>query len=248
VTVWLDDLMQEAAKVALQYFRKDFEVIQKPDGSPVTSADLAVNDLLLNALRDRYPNDCFASEEALPSDEERAAATRVWFIDPIDGTSHFIDGRTDFGILIGLWENGAIVESAACFPALGRRMLAEHGKGCLVDGRPARVTEQTNMDKARISCWGREYRSLDTLSEPMGLPAYATLQICSGELDGSIMKVGNWGEHDVAFACAAVDEAGGKITDGQDQPLRFESEGAPHVPPVIVCSNGALHRALLGWV
>jgi len=246
LAVWLERLVEDAGDIAMKYFRGKFDVEYKEDNSPVTTADLDVNAFLLDGLRKRYPDDCMASEESPVSVEERRAAKRVWFIDPIDGTSHFVRGVKEFGILVALWEEGVVVESVAHFPALKLTMYAKQAEGCFFQGEKVQVSKR-DMDTARISCWGRAYRTLNTVDEPMALPALGVAYMAAGQLDGGIVRGRGWGYHDVAWACCAIAEAGGRITDAEGNPLRFDAD-APPLPDVLVCSNGVVHRALLGFV
>src|SRR5690242_16010919 len=85
---WLVGLAEECGRMALDYWRSGFEVITKPDGSPVTTADLAIDGFIHNEIALRFPGDCVLSEES-PEDPDRLGATRVWIADPIDGTAHF---------------------------------------------------------------------------------------------------------------------------------------------------------------
>ncbi|MBM3289654.1 MAG: 3'(2'),5'-bisphosphate nucleotidase CysQ, partial [Candidatus Hydrogenedentes bacterium] len=79
---WLIQLAEEAGRTAMDFRRQGFEVITKPDGSPVTSADLAIDRFLHEEISARYPGDCILSEET-PDDPDRLSARRVWIADPI---------------------------------------------------------------------------------------------------------------------------------------------------------------------
>src|SRR5215213_1446083 len=86
-----------AGAEALRYAAEGFEVFTKPDQSPVTSADLAVNQILQTRLLDAFPDDGWLSEES-PDGPARLDKDRVWVIDPIDGTSAFVDREPEFCI------------------------------------------------------------------------------------------------------------------------------------------------------
>lgn len=245
--MFIERLVYEAGAIALDYHKSKFDVYEKADGSPVTTADYAVSDYLLEKIRWTYPDDCLASEEALPTGAQLRQAKRVWFIDPIDGTSFFANGMDEFGVLIGLWQGGDIISGAASFPAMDSICSAETGLGTYVNGERVRVSQRTGAH-ARISCWGSQYRQLNTVDEPMVLPSFAMMQVAAGELDGIILDTeGGWGQHDLAFAVPIIEEAGGVITDGHGFALRFNRAGSS-MPKRVVCSNGKTHRSLLGWV
>ena len=98
------DAVRLAGTRALQLAKEGFEIHRKADHSPVTSADLAVNEILREALIGHFPNDGWMSEED-PDTPERLNKSRVWIIDPIDGTSYFIKGIPQYSFSVALIEN-----------------------------------------------------------------------------------------------------------------------------------------------
>lgn len=241
---WLDDLMREAAALALQYRRDGFEITIKPDGSPVTSADLAVHALFVERIRARFPEDCILSEEGADPEAVRTQARRAWLIDPIDGTKLFIDGHADYSILVGLWEEGRMVASAAAWPEHNLFLYARRGHGCLVNGHPATISSR-RFEEARLQGYGAPFRALTNIPRPEVSGARAIVRILQGELDGGLMLISpTWGEHDIAFAVCALEEAGGKVSDGNGRHLRLNAQ--PRVRPrTILASNGVIHGDLV---
>ena len=230
--------------MALECRRNGFEIDIKPDGSPVTSADLAVHDLLAGRIRDRFPGDCILSEEGADPESVRRAARRAWLIDPIDGTQLYIDGHADYSILVGLWEEGAMTASAAAWPEHGLILYAEKGRGCFVNAEPATVSGRC-IEEARLCGYGARYQALTNTPNPDVSCARAIVRILEGELDGCLMAMSpTWGEHDIAFAACALAEAGGVLSDGFGQPLPLNAH--PRVrPAVIAASNGVIHDDLI---
>src|SRR4051812_24337879 len=85
------DIVTTATAAAMKiYDASDLDVQFKADQSPVTAADLAVNDIIINGLRPLTPNIPIVSEELLIADRERRASSQIWLVDPIDGTKEFI--------------------------------------------------------------------------------------------------------------------------------------------------------------
>ncbi|MGL4294486.1 MAG: inositol monophosphatase family protein, partial [Aestuariivirga sp.] len=82
----LGDAVRDGGALAMSFLRRDIRKWTKPDGSQVTEADLAVNDLLADRLRPARPGYGWLSEET-PDSAERLARERLWIVDPIDGTS-----------------------------------------------------------------------------------------------------------------------------------------------------------------
>ena len=97
------DAVKRAGTCVMQLARNGFETYQKSDHSPVTSADFAVNDILQETLMNHFPKDGWRSEES-PDSPNRLNTSRVWVIDPIDGTSYFIKGIPQFSISVALVE------------------------------------------------------------------------------------------------------------------------------------------------
>ena len=241
---FLDESIREAADLAFRMRREGFEITIKPDASPVTTADMAVHDLLVKRLRAQYPEDCILSEEGADPEPARRSARRAWLIDPIDGTKLFIEGHPDYAILIGLWEEGEMIASAAAWPEHGLFVFAEKGAGCVVNGHPASVSSRT-IDEARLAGYGPPFRERTTVRERDVSGARAIVRILEGDLDGCLMAISpTWGEHDIAFALCALAEAGGKVSDGVGRPLRLNAH--PRVrPTTIIASNGVIHGDLV---
>jgi 3'-phosphoadenosine 5'-phosphosulfate (PAPS) 3'-phosphatase len=104
----------------------DFQVIQKEDGSPVTSADLWANEFLLGAITSLFPDEALLGEESLSTDYP-IHAEWLWFIDPIDGTKHYLSGHNPFYMLIGLCHWGEPVMGICAYPSLGKIVVGGHG-------------------------------------------------------------------------------------------------------------------------
>jgi len=244
---WLDELMREAAALALEHRRNGFDIHMKADGSPVTTADIAVHDLFVERIRARFPDDCILSEEGADPESVRRAARRAWLIDPIDGTKLYIDGHADYSILVGLWEEGAMTVSAAAWPEHGLYLHAEKGHGCLVGSHPATPSSR-RIEEARLRGYGAPYRDLTNVPHPDASGARAVVRILEGNLDGCLMPISpTWGEHDIAFAICALEETGGKVTDGKGCALRINAH--PRVrPETILVSNGVIHSDLVDLV
>ena len=111
------NIVRQAGNVALAYFQRgDAEVEFKSDGTPVTTADLAADALIQNALLTHFPHDAILSEET-PDDSTRLTNPRCWIVDPIDGTRSFADGNHNWAVLLALTQNGRPVLGVAYWPA-----------------------------------------------------------------------------------------------------------------------------------
>lgn len=239
---WLVNLAEESGRIALDFARDGFEVITKPDGSPVTSADLAIDKLIHEEIAAQYPGDCVLSEESR-DDPQRLNAQRVWIADPIDGTAHFIAGRNGFGTLIALCVNGEAQECVAHFPKQQLTLYAKQGEGAFVNGRRVEVSDAA-ANQAKIAAHAPRFLPLHTAPAQYGNNAVAIFKVITGEIDGCVATTTpSTGEHDYAWASCAVKAAGGLLTDLEGNPLRY-NKPVRTMPQVLVCSNGRIHEAL----
>ncbi|PJA79469.1 MAG: hypothetical protein CO149_01935, partial [Nitrospirae bacterium CG_4_9_14_3_um_filter_51_5] len=135
----------------------------KPDGSPVTNADLEVNRIVQEALFAVYPDDGWLSEES-PDDAIRLQKNRVWILDPIDGTKPFIKSLPQFAISLALIDHGQASIGIIFNPATREYFSAVRGKPATVNDRPIQVRQTTGdrfsflvnpgpIDRATIRTW-----------------------------------------------------------------------------------------------
>ena len=122
----------------------------KGHGSPVTAADMAVNDLLRERLAAAAPGIAWLSEES-PDEKARCSARRVWIIDPIDGTRAYMAGRTDWAVSAALIEDGRPILAALFAPAEPAFYAAVAGKGAILDGAPIEADAGAQLDGARVA-------------------------------------------------------------------------------------------------
>ena len=97
---------REAGRIISTLFKGKFDVHEKSKNNPVTTADLEANRKIREILQGRFPEDGWLSEED-SDDARRLASSRVWIIDPIDGTKEFIEGVPQFAVSIGFVVAGA---------------------------------------------------------------------------------------------------------------------------------------------
>src|SRR5690349_19686847 len=120
------DLADRADEISLARFRSvDLEVSTKPDRTPVTEADLAVERAIRDRLAEVRPGDGVLGEEF----GTEGSTVRQWIVDPIDGTANFLRGVPVWGTLISLAVDGVPILGVASSPALGRRWWASRGHG-----------------------------------------------------------------------------------------------------------------------
>jgi histidinol-phosphatase len=227
----------------------DLQVDTKPDLTPVTDADRAVETGLREALGRARPGDSILGEEF---GGPTTWAGRQWIIDPIDGTKNFVRGVPVWASLIALLEDGVPAVGVVSAPALQRRWWAAGGAGAFatVDGSPARrlsVSSVAQLNSASLSFsslsgWaklGRRERFLELTDTLWRVRAYGDfLSYClvaEGAVDiAAEPEVSVW---DLAPLDILVREAGGAFTS-------LDGAAGPHGGSA-VATNGLLHDQVL---
>ena len=222
----LGEAMRLASAEALRSASDGFEIHTKPDQSPVTSADLAINRILHAHLLDAFPRDGWLSEES-PDDPVRLRNARIWVIDPIDGTNAFIRGEPEFCISVALVEDGRPVVAAVFNPSTDELFAAMRGGGLLLNQQPVSPQDDRKNHEPVIalSPWelqtGR-FQSLETYAanRPMRSIAWALALAASGRIH-AVATLEPENEWDVAAGALLIEEAGGTVCDGSGQHLGF---------------------------
>jgi histidinol-phosphatase len=219
----------------------------KPDGTPVTDTDLAVEEGLLDLVARTRPEDGFLGEETGLSNE----VSRLWIVDPIDGTRSFAAGGRAWGTLIALSVHERLAVGVASAPALGGRWwsAAEAGACARRAGqapRPLAVSATSDFDIVRWVCqpYSAEWQPLvRALTERWGVPISPTmhgaLMVAEGQAEICLQLSG--GPWDFAAFAAIVQTAGGSFSylDGS---TRLRPRGAA------MFTNGGLHSGVLRTV
>src|ERR1700738_4826489 len=144
----LRDTVQEAGALALSLFRTELKNWIKGAPSPVSEADIAVNDLLEDRLRSATPDYGWLSEESA-DDETRLGKHLVWIVDPIDGTRAYLAGREDWCVSVALVADATPVLAAVFAPVSEEFFFAMRGQGATLNNRPVQATSGTDLDFSR---------------------------------------------------------------------------------------------------
>ena len=128
-----------ARPIAKRYFRSDLTIIDKPDATPVTLADMEIETRIRDEIARVYPTHGVLGEE---HDDTQLDAEWVWVIDPIDGTKAFTCGKPQFGTLIALCQRGEPVLGLIDQAITDERWLGARGLGATFNGAPMRTRRQ----------------------------------------------------------------------------------------------------------
>ena len=238
------ELADLADAITLERFRaSDLVVETKPDLTPVTEVDRAVEQALRKRLAEERPGHAVVGEEfgAAGGGEAR------WIIDPVDGTKNYLRGIPVFATLIALERDGALALGVVSAPALHRRWWAARGHGAFADGRPIHVSNVGDLGDAVLA-----YASLGSWEEHglgeqfVGLARrcwrtrgfgdfWCHMLVAEGAADlAAEPEVALW---DLAAPLVVVEEAGGRLTDLGGA---ARADGGS-----VVTTNGLLHDRVL---
>lgn len=248
LSVAIEASAEAAAAIKLCY-GQDAEVRYKSPEEPVTEADMVADRLLRELIGSVFPDDGWLSEESVDSGE-RLQKSRVWIVDPLDGTREFVAGRPEFAVSVGLIEDGLPVVGVIANPISGHIWSAQKGGGAFCDGEPIHVRSTQSLEQSRVLVSRSETRRgmmekwADVLPlSPMGGAAHKLVLIASGQADATFTQCRRC-EWDLAAGVLILEEAGGRITRPNGVPFTFNRE-APFFTSGHVASNGGLHDALL---
>jgi nicotinamidase/pyrazinamidase len=237
-----------AGAAIMGLFKGQYDVQEKSKNNPVTSADLEANRLIREIVRARFPADGWLSEEDKDGGE-RLAMSRVWVIDPIDGTKEFIEGVPQFAVSIAFVENGRPKAAIIFNPAQGEMYKAGAGLGAFLNGQPICVTARQAIDGARLlvsrSEPQRKFQVFVDRCElkPVGSIAYRLAKVAAGDGDGTLTfrSIYEW---DICAGALMVEAAGGRVVDGSGNALVFNQREPRHRG--VVAASPRLSRDLQG--
>jgi histidinol phosphatase-like enzyme (inositol monophosphatase family) len=235
------DLSRRAGAIALRWFESsELAVESKGDGTPVTQADRAAEELVRGEIESRFPDDAILGEEHGTRD---GRSGRRWIVDPIDGTKAFMRGVPLFSTLVAMEDEHGPALGVIHLPALGKTIAAGRGLGCFAGDRRIRVKARTELAGATISTSGYEH-----WPEPMLLSVkragcvlrtwgdgYGYALVVTGNIDAMVdPEVSAW---DMAPMPIIVTEAGGRFS-ALDGSSRIDAGSG-------VASSPELHEALM---
>ena len=237
------ELARSAGRLTLDWYDSAVEVMVKGDGSPVTEADRAAEQLLRAELAHRFPEDGIVGEEFA---ETGGSSGRTWFIDPIDGTQSFIRGVPLFATLLALQDRHGVAVGVINLPALGETVAAGRGRGCYLNEQRVSVGPGSDLAGSVLCTSGFDLLPDDMAERLHAGPlilrgwgdAYGYRLVASGRVEAMLDPiVAPW---DVAPMAVIIPEAGGRFSDLSGTPS-FRSGAA-------LATNGHLHDPILDLV
>jgi 3'(2'), 5'-bisphosphate nucleotidase len=242
-------LARAAGAAILAVYRQPFAVEYKDDQSPLTQADLAAHRLLVAGLGALSPALPVLSEESAGQHPaaQRRAWTRYWLVDPLDGTREFVKRNDEFTVNIALVDSGVAVLGAVFAPALDELAVGiagvgawlEHGGNTVrLSGRqaaavPVVAVSRSHADPATAALLGRlgPHQTLAAGS------ALKFIRLAQGAAD-LYPRLGPTSEWDTAAGQCVLEASGGRLTDFDGVPFRYNQRDSLLNPGFVAAADG----------
>jgi myo-inositol-1(or 4)-monophosphatase len=243
----LRETVREAGALALSLFRTELKSWTKGASSPVSEADIRVNELIETRLRSATPDYGWLSEESA-DDEERLRKQLVWIVDPIDGTRGYLAGREDWCVSVALVENASPLLAAVFAPASDEFFLAVRGQGATCNDVPVYAASGTELDFSRVAGPKPLIERLSQGPDEIVLhPRIASLalrlcRVAQGRLDAAFAG-GQSRDWDLAAANLIVQEANGSMTALSGDTIYYNRREVTH--GVLVAAGRDRHARIV---
>jgi myo-inositol-1(or 4)-monophosphatase len=243
----LADTVRQAGALALSLFGTELKNWTKGASSPVSEADIAVNELIASRLAAATPDYGWLSEESA-DDEGRLDKRFVWIVDPIDGTRAYLAGREDWCVSVALVEGARPVLAAVFAPASNEFFFAQRGRGTLLNGAPVHATSGTDLDFSRVAGPKPLVERLNRTSREISLhPRIGSLalrlcRVAQGRLDAAFAG-GQSRDWDLAAANLIVQEANGNMTALSGDDILYNRRDVTH--GVLVAAGRDRHASIV---
>ena len=243
----------EAGKAILEIYKQNFESYTKKDDSPITEADLKSNEIIKRELS-KTGHHVLSEEDK--DDLNRLSEETVWIVDPLDGTSDFIDKTGEFTVMIALIKNKVPILGVIGWPTEKTLFAAQKGKGAFrfsnEEWERIFVTSESDISKCRTV--GSRHHLSEKEKEfikKLGIEDFSSIgsslkvgKISAGEAEAYITTTNKMKEWDTAASYCIITEAGGKMTDMLGNNLTYNNRDVCHLNGILV-TNGIIHQKIL---
>lgn len=248
----------EAATRAGDYLRCEYEVFTPIPDAPAdisTEMDRASQEMILQFLQSRFPDDGFCAEENTQSKSHGTMPRRVWVIDPIDGTRGFARKNGEFSVMIGMTLNHAPAVGVVLEPVTMRCTFAALNRGCwtrIGNEEPirCRVRSETDITRGILiqSRTSRESMPVQKLKPGTVMEMYSAgvklAVVARGEADVYANTYGAFADWDICAGHILVTEAGGCVTGLGGEKITYGHAGFRQNKGLIA-ANAAIHASIV---
>lgn len=247
------DAAIKAGKEIMKIYKTDFESKNKKDNSPITIADLKSNKIIKDALSSTGWT--ILSEED-KDDKIRLKQNRVWIIDPLDGTTDFINKTGEFTVMIGLVDRNKPFLGIIYWPAEDTIFAAQKGNGSwmYVKGSWKKISTSKISKLSECRAVGSRHHLSETekkILEKLQLTKFTSIgsslkvgKISNGEADVYLTTTKKMKEWDTCASYCIISEAGGKMTDMRGNDLSYNNKTVNHEKGILV-TNGLVHDGIV---
>ena len=243
----------KAGNAILEIYQKDYKTSTKNDNSPITDADLKSNEVIKEILS--QTKHWILSEED-KDDLQRITQETIWIVDPLDGTSDFIDKTGEFTVMISLIKNKKPILGVIGWPTENTLFVAQKGSGAFrfsnEKWEKITVTKISKIPKCRTV--GSRHHLSDkekSFIKKLGIEDFTSIgsslkvgKISSGEAEAYITTTNKMKEWDSAASYCIISEAGGKMTDMLGNDLTYNNKDVYHQNGILV-TNGLVHNKII---
>lgn len=244
---------KEAGDAILEIYAGDYKTSTKNDDSPITDADLKSNQIIKDILSETKHH--ILSEED-KDDLNRLTQETIWIVDPLDGTSDFIDKTGEFTVMISLIKNKKPILGVIAWPTEKTLFVAQKGRGAFRfsngEWKKISVTKVSEIPKCRTV--GSRHHLSDkekSFIKKLGIEDFTSIgsslkvgKISSGEAEAYITTTNKMKEWDSAASYCIITEAGGKMTDMSGNDLTYNNKDVYHQNGILV-TNGLVHDKIV---
>ncbi len=244
---------KKASRAVMEVYNEEFTSQLKEDDSPITKADLQSNEIIKQHLSSSGLH--ILSEEDV-DDITRLDHEKIWIIDPLDGTSDFVNRTGEFTIMIALVKNKIPIIGAISRPTTNTLFLAQKGAGAykLENDRWSRLRVSQTKDITQCKAVGSRFHLTDQEKEffkKLGVASFESrgsslkvAEICQGLADLYLTTSNKIKQWDTCASHCLITESGGKITDMTGKEILYNTEKVNHENGLVV-TNGLVHEEII---
>jgi len=244
---------QEASNAILEIYQKDYNTFTKTDNSPVTDADLKSNKVINKILSNTKYS--ILSEEDI-DDQSRLSKDMIWIVDPLDGTSDFIDKTGEFTVMIALIQNKKPILGVIAWPTEKTLFVAQKNCGAFrySDNKWDKISVTKINELSKCRTVGSRHHLSEKEKEfikKIGIEDFTSIgsslkvgKISSGQAEAYITTTNKMKEWDTAASYCIISEAGGKMTDMLGNELTYNNKNVYHQNGILV-TNGLIHDKIV---
>jgi 3'(2'), 5'-bisphosphate nucleotidase len=244
---------QEASSTILEIYHSDYSTFTKNDDSPVTDADLKSNKIINKILSDTKYSILSEEDE---DNQDRLSKDMIWIVDPLDGTSDFIDKTGEFTVMIALIKNKEPILGVIAWPTEKILFVAQKNCGAFrySDNKWNKISVTKINELSKCRTVGSRHHLSDKekkFIKKIGIKDFTSVgsslkvgKISSGEAEAYITTTNKMKEWDTAASHCIISEAGGKMTDMLGNELTYNNKNVYHENGILV-TNGLIHDKIV---